>query len=566
MMNAMLRHLLMAALLFFTAISSARGSGPTNEEIKIGVSQEFDTLNPMIATMLVSNYIFSLVGRGLVVLDSKGKWVPQLAVKIPSLENKLAKKITIDGVKVIESKWEIKPNAKWSDGTPVTCVDFAFALKVAKSGNVAVAGKEDYDNVKEVRWEAKTPKNCTLISVSERWDFYQIPRFFPLPAHIESPIFEKHGSEKGGYDKNSLYAANPTAAGLYNGPYVITEFKPGSHVTVAPNPHFYGNAAKIKKIVVKVFADTASLEANFLTGAIDVIAPIGISFDQALRLEKMIAKDNLPITLIFKPGLTFEHMDVNLDHPILKDKAVRKALMLGLNREELVHAFFESKQEVAHHNIAPIDPWYTENPKIISIYKQDKKKARDILDSAGWKLNKQDGYRYKNGQKLSFTMMTTAGNKIRETVQPYLQQNWKDIGIEVLVKNEPPRVFFGETVRKRKFDGLAMYAWSSFPEKVPVTYHSKSIPNESNGWAGRNSMGWSNKSADKIINSLESEMSSNKRIRLAHDFQKLLSDELPVLPLYNRADVVLHHKSLKNLRPTGHQFSETNEAEEWYVE
>lgn len=134
------------------------------------------------------------------------------------------------------------------------------------------------------------------------------------------------------------------------------------------------------------------------------------------------------------------------------------------------------------------------------------------------------------------------------------------------MKNEPPRVFFGESVRKRKFDGLAMYAWSSFPEKVPTPYHSKSIPNENNGRTGRNTMGWSNTSVDKIINSLENEMNFKKRISLAHRFQKILSEEFPVLPIYNRADLILHLKKIKNIRPTGHQFSETNAAEDWLVE
>ena len=64
-----------------------------------------------------------------------------------------------------------------------------------------------------------------------------------------------------------------------------------------------------------------------------------------------------------------------------------------------------------------------------------------------------DGIRVKDGKKLSLTFQTTAGNKTRELVQVYLQNQWKQAGIDVVIKNEPARVFFGETMSKRKFDG-----------------------------------------------------------------------------------------------------------------
>lgn len=546
-------------------ISSTAKAGPSNEEIKIGLSQEFDSLHPMIATMNASNYLYSLVGRSLMVIDAKGKWVPQLAEKIPSFENGLGKIIDDEGKKVTQATWQIHEKAKWSDGTPLTCADFKLALEIANSDSVAVAGKEDYGAVKKVEWNEKTPKKCVFTYKAARWDFYQIPRFLPVPNHLERPIFEKYGKQLGAYDKNTLYSSAPTTEGLYNGPYKVAEVKPGSHVVFVVNPFFFGPAPKIKRIVARVMADTNSLENAFLSGAVDVISPIGIGFDQALRLDKKINSEGLPYILHFQPALTFEHVDVNLDNPILKDKNVRKALMYGLNRSEMVKAFFENRQKVAHHPIAPIDAWYTDNPKEITIYEFNKQQAEALLDKAGWKLKKEDGFRYKNGERFSVQLMTTAGNKIRETVQTYMQKQWRDLGLEIVIKNEPPRVFFAETVKKRKFTGLAMYAWTVFPEKSPSAYSTASIPTEANGWTGRNTMGWSNKQNDKVIAQIEVEMDPIKRKQEAHQFQKISSEELPVLPLFNRADVALSPKSLKNYRLSGHMFYETNQAEDWEV-
>jgi peptide/nickel transport system substrate-binding protein len=553
------------SITFFQPIAEvfATESASAKEEITIGVSQEFDTLHPMIAQMLVSNYIFNLGGRSLLVLDADGKWIPQLAKKIPSLENGGAKIIDDKTEKVVKATWEIIPSAKWSDGTPVTCADFKLSLDIANSGTVAVSGKEEYTVIKSIDWNPKTPKKCNFISKGLRWDFYQIPRFIPMPSHIEGPVFEKFGKDLGSYDKNSNYSKNPTLPGLYNGPYIVSEVKPGSHVSLVVNPYFYGPKPSIKKVIVKVLPDTGSLEAQFLTGAVNVVGPVGIGFDQALRLDKKFQSEQSNNLVQFKPALTYEQLQVNLDNPFLKDLRVRQALMYGLNRKDLISAFFENRQTIAHHFLPAVDPWFTDNPTKVKVFEFNKAKAEKLLSEAGWELNKTDGYRYKNGDKLSFQLMSTSGNKIREITEAFIQQNWKEIGVEITIKNEPPRVFFGETVKKRKFPAFAMFATTVFPEKTPSQFHSKSIPNDSNGWSGRNTMGWSNKKVDKLVEGIESEMNGKKRLKAAQDLQKLFSEELPCLSLFYRSDVALLTKNLKNYQLTGHQFSETNQAENW---
>ena len=72
--------------------------------------------------------------------------------------------------------------------------------------------------------------------------------------------------------------------------------------------------------------------------------------------------------------------------------------------------------------------------------------------------------------------MTTAGNRTRELVEQVLQSQWRKIGVEIRIKNEPARVLFGETMRHRRFD-MAMYAWISAPENVPRSIlHSERDP------------------------------------------------------------------------------------------
>jgi peptide/nickel transport system substrate-binding protein len=255
-----------------------------------------------------------------------------------------------------------------------------------------------------------------------------------------------------------------------------------------------------------------------------------------------------------------------LDNPILKDLKVRQAMIYGINRDEISKALFEGKQKPALHFNAPIDPWYTDDPKIIKIYDYSKREAAKLLDEAGWKMG-PDGYRYKDGKKLSLQFMTTAGQKTRETVQTMLQSQWKALGIEITIKNEPARVFFGETTKKRAFGGLAMYAWTSSPESTPrSTLHSTNIPTEKNSWSGQNQMGWVNKKVDSLLDQLDVEFNAAKRKQLIFQIMGEYTKDAPVIPMYYRSEIAVIPANMNNYQMAAHLFYETNEAENWNLD
>jgi peptide/nickel transport system substrate-binding protein len=111
---------------------------------------------------------------------------------------------------------------------------------------------------------------------------------------------------------------------------------------------------------------------------------------------------------------------------------------------------------------------------------------------------------------------------------------------------------------------MAMYAWSSAPESdLKPSFHSSQIPTLANGWSGQNQMGWNNKKIDEICEKMETEFDFKKRVALAHEFLKIYTDEVPVIPLYYRAEIAVNPVALKNFRLAGTQFSETNEVENW---
>src|SRR3546814_1078119 len=133
----------------------------------------------------------------------------------------------------------------------------------------------------------------------------------------------------------------------------------------------------------------------------------------------------------------------------------------------------------------PLDGVHTTDG--VPTYCDDPARAEALLEEAGCTRGPKGLRVNAGGQPLAFELMTTAGNRSRELVQQVLADYWKRVGVEARIRNEPARVFFGETVAKRRFDGLALFAWLTAPENLPrTTLHSASIPTPANNWAGQN--------------------------------------------------------------------------------
>ena len=219
---------------------------------------------------------------------------------------------------------------------------------------------------------------------------------------------------------------------------------------------------------------------------------------------------------------------------------------------------------MAHGNVNPLDTVYDPGtPK----YDFDPDKAAAMLDEAGWS-EIRDGVRHNAaGERLTFELMTTAGNRTRELVEQVIQSDLRQVGVDVRLRNEPARVLFGQTIRERRFTAMTMFAWFSSPENVPYsTLHSKSIPTADNNWSGQNYTGYSNPEMDDALDRILVECGDEVQDQLWSKIQTLYAEDLPVLPLYFRATPFVLPKWLKGVRPTGHQFPSTLWVEQWTAE
>ena len=545
------------AILIALVVYTSAGSPSTiaaKDKLVIGITQFPSTFHPNIDSMAAKSYILAMTARPFTVFDANWELICMLCTELPTLENGLAKKERTPGGKQgIAVTYSIQPKALWGDGVAVSTKDVLFTWKVGRHPKSSVGNMELYRSIYKI--DVKDEKTFTFHFDKLTFDYNSINDFILIPAHIDEANF----SNPEVYKNRTAFDTDTLNKGLYFGPYKITEVAPGSHVVLDRNPTWYGKSPAFNRIVVRAIGNTAAMEANLVSGGLDMIAgELGLSIDQAISFEK---RHKQKYNVIYQPGLVYEHIDLNLENPLLQDIRIRKALIYAIDRKAISESLFGGRQPVAHSSVNPLDWVFAEDvPK----YAYDPEKTAALLDEAGWSIKNRGVRTNAKGQELTFEIMTTAGNRTRELVQQILQSQWKAVGFDIKIKNEPARVFFGRTMTERRYLGLGMYAWMSSPENVPrTTLYSEHIPTKANNFAGQNYTSFKNAEIDELLETIETQLDKSKRKELWRRLQHIYANELPVLPLYFRANAYILPKWLTGVEPTGHQYSTTLWVENW---
>src|SRR6266568_2182924 len=262
------------------SVAFALGSAPPvmaaeHEALTIGIIQFPSTLNPNLDAMAAKSYVLGMALRPFTVYDADWKLVCLLCVTLPSIDNGLAVPVDLaDGKKGVDLTFAIRPDAKWGDGVPVTTEDVQFTYEVGRNPRSAVGNAELYRRITSI--DVKDDKTFTLHVDKLTFDYAAINDFVLLPAHIERAAF----ADPAQYRIQTRYNTEPTNPGLYNGPYRVSEVAAGSHVLLEPNPNWAGPPGHFRQITVRAIENTAALEANLLSGTIDMVAgELGLSLD-----------------------------------------------------------------------------------------------------------------------------------------------------------------------------------------------------------------------------------------------------------------------------------------------
>ncbi|WHX98713.1 nickel ABC transporter substrate-binding protein [Neobacillus sp. DY30] len=209
------------------------------------------------------------------------------------------------------------------------------------------------------------------------------------------------------------------------GPWILEEHKADEYAIYKRNENYWGEIPKVEKIQVKVIPDAETRVLAFEKGEIDLIYGEGmISLDSFKQLESTGKYE----TSISEPVAT-RQLVLNSARENLSDERVRQALHYGFNKEAMVEGITSGLEETAEF-ILPTNLPYTSDIDVKTI-KNDVKKAKSLLDEAGWTLPKGKTVREKDGKLLEIEMMYNSAEMIQKAMAETLQSEWAAIGVKL---------------------------------------------------------------------------------------------------------------------------------------
>ena len=428
--------------------------------------------------------------------------------------------------------YALNPKAVWTDGKSVTADDFISMWKALNGTNkaYAVISTTGYDKMESVV-QGKT-KFDVIVTFKETYADWQ-PLFGSLkPASLTATPEAFNNSWK--------LAPNPTS-----GPFIWDGVdNTAKTITVKRNPKWWGEKPYLDRIVFKQVPQAAQIDA-LLNGEIDYM---DVSID-ANAVKRVKADKGKKVRLDTNVSATFEHLTFGPFNAVTGDVAVRQALALALDREQIAVAI--QSPIVGKKNVSVLNNrifmkgLYCNQDNSGSFGKRDLKAARAMLDKAGWTVG-SDGIRSKNGVRLSMTAKYPSGNDARRDIILLATAMAKEAGIELVPTLIPSADYFVKHITQPANFELAVFAW------VGTAYPIASSPNLYKTDSAQNFPKISSALVDSLGVKANQILALPKRCELMNQMDKELWKIMPSIPLYQRPNAVAVNKKLANFGAFGY--------------
>ncbi len=518
------------------------GTTPAGPTIVFQSQQEPDSLNTVISDMVASRDATTPMMSGLITVDDKMTYIADLAVEVPSVENK---GVQLQG-KAMTVTYKLK-DARWHDGKPVTSADVKFTWETYMNPTVKATSRDGWDKIQSIDMpDAKT----VVVKFKEVYAPYLNLFGLILPKHLLEA--EVKTEDRPGDSKFNHSQWNRAPVG--SGPFKFKEWVAGDHISYEANPDYHGTKPKVAALIFKVVPDENTAFVQLKSGDIDIYQSAAIT-----QYEQL--KDLADVGVYETASLTYEHIDLNNDNPLLKEKAVRRAIALAINKEEISDKIYKGLYKVAHSDQFPLS--YVYNADVEKINAFDPEMAKHVLEEAGWKAG-GDGIRAKDGKRLSFTISSTTGRKPRELTEQVLIQYLRTVGIELKIDNVPGPKLFGKPdglLHSGKYD-LGLYAWTTSPDPNNITlWNSKQIPP-----GGQNYTRFRNAEVDRLTEDGTRIVDKAKRAEIYRRIQLIMAEEVPMVPMLYWTTLDAVNKRVKGFKPNPTNSGNLWNCQEWYVE
>ena len=546
-------------LLFFSFCSQ-----PQQElnEVKVRLAKEPETLSPVNFSDAEALQIINLLYQSLLSVDlEEDKLKPALAARMPEM-------IREDSLTLFN--YEIKKDATWADGTPVTADDIAFTLKVLKAplvNNEKV--KPQVEFIKDIRLDKTNSKRFTFICSGYAPEMELLTGdFFILPSHILDPRgllkaiqvadLNEGLSELENNENLKEFALNFNAIDFKadqqhlqgSGGYLLQSYVPNQQIVLKRKADWWGNknendhlTASPDLISYYIIPDNTTALLALKNQQLDVLEQIpAAEFDQ-LKSDKAFTEH---YTLYTPDSYEFTYVGLNSRLPKFSDKRTRQAIAQLLDVSNMIKVSQQSYATPTASIVPPtIKQYYNASLKPRS---NNLAKAESLLKAAGWNREQDGWYQNINGKrtKLTIDVIYRAGNTNFENAALVFQQTAAKAGIPVTLEAMEASLL-SQKSKAHEFDMFfRSLSGNPFVFNFKALFHTSFAE-----LGGINYTGFGNSESDALLDAINAAEAPAEKARLLKELQAMLHDEATFIPLYYQKDRIAVHKRFDNTKISG---------------
>ena len=401
-------------------------------------------------------------------------------------------------------RFRLRPGILWEDGVELTSDDVEFTWKIVTDPKTASPYAENFLAVKEF-------KKTGRYSFEVRYEKY----FAKALLSWMNAILPKHVLN-GKNLRDTSFARKPMGAG----PYRLSSWITGSSVTLTSSPTYFDGEPYIKEVVFRIIPDTSTMFLEIRANKLDMM---GLSPQQYLRQTCGAYWDNEYHKYKYLSS-AYVFMGFNMLHPFFQDIKVRRAISYAINREDIVKGVLMGQ---GIPSFGPYKPGSWAYHDGLQAIQQDIKKAKELLNEAGFEDTNKDGILEKEGKDFIFTLLTNQGNEQRILTAIVIQSQLKKLGIKVEIRTVEWAAFIKEFVNKAQFDAVIL-SWTitQDPDIYEVWHSSKATI------GGLNFTRYKNAQVDKLLSDARSTPNIEKRKALYFKIQETFHNEQPYCFLF----------------------------------
>jgi peptide/nickel transport system substrate-binding protein len=496
-----------------------------------GVSGVPQYLNPVIAATDVDEDVSRLVFSGLTRYDQTGAIVPDLASAFHTESD--GRIWTFD----------IREDATWHDGQPVTADDVVFTVKLLQDRGYVGPYSDAFRGV-------------TVDRISPRTVRFTLPDVYgPFADSTTVPLLPFHLLGSVPYAELSREPFNSSPIGT--GPFRVTEVD-SRQVVLLRNDAFYRTRPArsrpyLDKVILRFYPDPTEALLALSRGEIDGVGGLSAQDAERARSLKGAVLYSLPTD-----NFVSLFLNVRPDRVVFRDRQVRQAIAYAIDRGRVLRLAADGRGTVADEFV-PSSSWaYV---KDVTKYTFSIEDATALLDQADWKDHDGDGVRDKGGQKLAFTI-STSDEPARTAAASEIQRDLNAVGMSVTVNSMPFGQLVDSVARQRSFDALLVeIAVSGDPD--PYTFFHSTEVND----PGHNFSGYSTLPIDRNLEAARRTFDETARRDLYAPVFQAISKEVPVVFLYFSDYLYAQSRLVQGLRiaPLTDPRERFWNVEDWYV-